>query len=332
MKRRAYILALIILSVAAEFLLIRAVPLLESHNHPLVSSLTCLETGERDDLYWTINGDQAGREGATVVAGRHRFSFENPHDPKVRWLRAHTLPVVQGVDHQWDRFRALRSWVSEQIPYGDAGIKSHWDAQRILEAAWSSPAAGFICDAFAATYVSACASVGLNARMIHLGDGRGYGHYAAEVWSDDHDKWIFMDPLYNWHFTLNGLPLTALELHDLWKRGELGKLEKWGNDPEKPDHGSVPPDYFNLLQDIQVITANNFLSSPHTSVFDLLSFRIRHLRWVDETNPRYDRIDLARKLAIYYYLPKVLRAVVIPFVLPAWIVFLVVGILRRERS
>ena len=55
MGRKTHILVLIILCVAVEIICIRVVPLLESFQYPLVSSLTCRETEESTDLYWNIN-------------------------------------------------------------------------------------------------------------------------------------------------------------------------------------------------------------------------------------------------------------------------------------
>ena len=412
MNQRAYTITLFLLCVVVEILLIQAVPHLESYNHPLLSSLACLETEEREDLYWTINQVEVtdasrkdessvsitlrntvpnfagylyrtGREDPwqkvqgnqlivdinegeepleiksttlvgvelpivtfridvegdrvivtpdqqKVIEGSYEFCFEDPHSPEIKWLQHYTLPVIKGVDSQWDRYSVLRTWVREQIPYRDTVMKSQWDAKRILQTVWDDPSVGFICDAFAATYVSACASVGLNARMVHLGDNRGFGHYATEVWSDDYRKWVFMDPLYNCHFTLKGVPLSALELHDLWKKRELGELEKWGDNHEKLDHDMRSMDYFNLFKDIQVVNANNFLSNPHTSAFDLLTTKIRYIRWIDETNPRYDRVNVALRIAFLYYLPKVLRFFIIPILLPGLIVVFTVRALRRK--
>ncbi len=405
---------LILLFVISGILLLQAVDYLESHNHPLLSSLTCLETESREDLYWTVNqvgieqalrGDGSsvtvtlrntvphftgylyrtgGQDpwqrlegnrltldleegqgllevkgttlfGAILAPAAYRiavkdnrvivdsdqpkiveeqfgFTFEDVSSLKVRWLQEFTLPVVNGLDSQWDKYTALRAWVREQIPYKDPVMKSEWDAQKILKAVWNNPSVGFICDAFAATYVSACVSVGLNARMIHLGDDRDFGHYATEVWSDDHQKWVFMDPLYNWHFTLDGLPLSAVELHDLWKQDALGKLEKWGNNSEKLDHDSRPLDYFNLLRDIQVVNGNNFLSSPHTSVLDLLTYKIRYIRWVDDMNPPYIRSDLAYRIGFFYYLPKALRVFIIPLVLPGLLLVFTVRSFKHKGS
>ena len=414
MSPKKHTIRLIILFGISGTLLLQAANYLESHNHPLLSSLTCLETESREELYWTVNqvgieealrsgessvtvtlrntvpnfagylyrtglsapwqrveGDRlvldieggkghlevkgttlfgAKLEPATyritvkdnrviidsdqpeVVEERFGFTFEDMSSPKVTWLQGFTLPIINGLESQWDRYTALRAWVREQIPYIDPVMQSEWDAQKILRAVWNNPSVGFICDAFAATYVSACVSVGLNARMIHLGDDRDFGHYATEVWSDDHQKWVFMDPLYNWHFTLDGLPLSAVELHDLWKQDALGKLEKWGNNYEKLDNDSSPMDYFNLLRDIQVINGNNFLSSPHTSALDLLTYKIRYIRWVDDSNPPYVRSDLAYRIGFFYYLPKALRVFIIPIVLPGFLLFFTLRAFRNKGS
>ena len=55
MYQRTYTVVLILLCVVAGIVLMQAVSYLESYNHPLLSSLTCLETEDRDDLYWTLN-------------------------------------------------------------------------------------------------------------------------------------------------------------------------------------------------------------------------------------------------------------------------------------
>ena len=414
MSHKKSTITLILLFAVAGIILFRAVDYLESHNHPLLSSLLCLETENKDDLYWTVNqvgiaeasrsnernviitlmntvpnfagyqfttgignpwqrleGNQlvldleegqgflevrgttlfgielapasfrvavkddgviVNSDQPRIVEERFGFSFEDVNSPKVKWLQKFTLPVIDGLENQWDKYIALRAWVREQIPYKDPVMTSEWDAQKILQAVWNDPSVGFICDAFAATYVSSCVSVGLNARMIHLGDDRDFGHYATEVWSDDYQKWVFMDPLFNWHFTLDRLPVSAVELHNRWKRGEIGKLEKWGNNHEKLDHDMNSMDYFNLLRDIQVINGNNFLSFPYTSVLDLLTYKIRYVRWVDDMNPPYVRAELALKLAFFYYLPRALRIFIIPIVLPGLLLFFTIRAFRHKES
>ncbi len=59
----------------------------------------------------------------------------------------------------------------------------------------------------------------------------------------------------------------------------------------------VRADYANLFQDIQLVNANDFLTTPFTSVLDLLTLKIRFLRYVDESNPPYNRVKLACQTA-----------------------------------
>jgi hypothetical protein len=412
MGRKTYILVLIILCVAVEIICIRVVPLLESFQYPLVSSLTCRETEESTDLYWNINQiDIAGisrREDhvlditlqnnipdfdsyvfrmdlsetwhktpgnnitvklagvehllqvkATnklgevlpavsyrirfendritiipdekkIIKGKYDFRFENTHSPKVTWLQQYTLPVIAASQGQWDTYLKLRKWVREQIPNRDPLMESQWDAQRILQAVWKDPGVGFICDAYAATYVSSCISAGLQARMLHLGDGYGRGHYATEVWSDDHTKWVFMDPLYDCYFTVGNVPLSALELHNRWKNSTWEGLEKQAGTPASVRSSIPSGDYFSLFKDIQLVNANDFLSTPFTSVFDLLSGRIRYIRWIDASNPPHNKLTLGCQLLGFYYLPKVIRIVILPFVIPGCVVVCVIMFFRKK--
>jgi hypothetical protein len=201
-------------------------------------------------------------------------------------------------------------------------MKSRWDAQHILQAVWNDPSIGFMCDAYAATYVSACVSLGLNARMIHLGDDKYNGHYAAEIWSDEHDKWIFMDPLYDRHFSLPDTPLSAVELHNVWKQGRVQEIAAHGQGGAVAHGATLSRDYANLFQDIQLVTSNDFLTAPFSSVMDLITLKIRFLRYVDESNPPYDRIALAGQLFAFYYLPILITSVIIPFVIPVFLIFM----------
>jgi len=405
------------LSIAVCFLsavfLSKAAQVLDRVRHPLVSSLTCIETGDPSDLYWNINQielrgginqeDQSawislsnnipnfesyhfrvdgngqwqqskdGRinlgagEGAhtlelkasntlggelparvwavkvgdgavslmpaseRIINGSSSFRFEKPGSEKIEWLREHTLPLIAGSPHQWNSLIVLRSWVSRQIPNKYPVMKSRWDAQRILQAVRKDPSVGFICDAYAATYVSCCASVGLHARMIHLGDESNNGHYAAEVWSDAHKKWIFMDPLYDCHFTFQDAPLSALELHNLWKGGKIREVVIYGREGVMLKGASPPSGYANLFQDVQMVNANDFLTTPFTSVLDLLTSKIRFLRYIDESNPPYNRVKQVWQLLMFYYLPILISGFIIPFVIPGYLILITMRLGKHKK-
>ena len=397
-RRRKYIF-LIVALIAIEIALIKSVPILESYTHPLLSSLTCIETEDIRDLYWNINqielsGNVNKTDGSVklilinnlpnfdscfyrtnneekwksatngeldlklvegeniievkaknkfdeetpivrykidrrdnnleiipesrkIIRGRYDFRFETFESPKIEWLRQNILPVVPDFDDQWEKYMAIGRWVREQIPCKDPTMKSHWDAQRILQSVWKDPSIGFICDAYAATYVSACISVGLNARMMHLNSADGHGHYATEIWSDDYSKWIFMDSLYGCYFIMDGTPLSTVELHNLWKDKRLGNAEKrYYDENAKVSFDTSKKEYFNLFHDVQLINSNDFSSNPLKSVLDLLTLKIRYIRWIDESNPKYKKVILAAKLILFYYVPKISKKFIVPLLIP----------------
>jgi len=284
--------------------------------------------------YKVIKGDDDLKiipGGSTIIDGKYDFHFETYKSPKIEWLRHYTVPLVADSKNQWVKYMSLKRWVREQIPYKESRMKSHWDAQRILQAVWSDSTIGFICDAYAATYTSACISVGLNARMVHLETVEGSGHYATEVWSDDYRKWIFMDPLFDCYFTMDGEPLSALELHNLWKSKNFEGVEKRHDGKSEKVHCDTPAnEYFNLFHDIQLINSNDFLSNPFSSVLDLLTLKIRYIRWVDESNPRYNKFELTYTILLFYYLPKIANNFMIPFLIPCVLLFLVVMVFKKN--
>jgi hypothetical protein len=153
--------------------------------------------------------------------------------------------------------------------------------------------------------------------MLHLEDMYGKGHYVTEVWADDYNKWVFMDPLYGCYFIMDGIPLSTIELRDLWKD------ERWG-DAEKRYYGqntsvsfdTSKKEYFNLFHDIQLVNSNDFLSNPLDSAVDLITLQVRYIRWVDEASPKYNRVILAAKLIVFYYLPKISEKLIIPILIP----------------
>ncbi len=414
MNRKIKLLIYLGMLFISAVLLSKVAQVLDQMKHPLVSSLTCIETGDVSDLYWKINQitlsgginrenqsiviglrnnipnfdsylfrldgneqwkkltdgkiylDAGGgshtielkatnvmegelppmvrtiqvRDNAVIISpnegkienGSYLFRFEKPGSAKVAWLREYTLPVITACPNQWSTFLTLRTWVSQQIPNKYPAMKSHWDAQRILQAVWNDPSLGFICDAYAATYVSACASVGHNARMIHLGDGDHNGHYAAEVWSDGHKKWIFMDPLYDCHFTLTDTPLSAIELHNLWKQDRMREIATNGAGGVVVKGAAPSRNYLNLFQDIQLVNSNDFLSTPFTSVMDILTLKIRFLRYIDETNPPYNRVKLVYRLLMFYYLPILISGLIIPFVIPAFMIIMTMMLGRKQEG
>lgn len=226
------------------------------------------------------------------------FRFEPYTAPGMPFMRQQTLPVAAAQQGEWQKFLALRSWVKAAIPFGNPRKDSNWNAAAILREVQSNPRAAFLCDEHAAVFVTSCISAGLNARLIHLRSEEGDGHYAAEVWSEEQQKWVFMDPLYDFSYCEEGFCFSALDLHNLYLKIRNGRYR------------SLPPsfpqkNYLDLFHEFQIIMANDFLSHPHTGVWDLLSGRIPSLRWTDAAAPPRDKWRAATGLLLYYYVPRI---------------------------
>ena len=106
-----------------------------------------------------------------------------------------------------ERIRALSSWLSTSWEHtGPANpavsvVYGPWDAETIL--AWGKARSGHngyrpmvMCVHYAAAFVSSCQCVGIPARCVVVTGAvnKGCGHFVSEVWSDEHDKWIMVDP------------------------------------------------------------------------------------------------------------------------------------------
>ena len=150
--------------------------------------------------------------------------------------RYHLRDVIAGARDELDAQFRLKHWVWTKIENGTPTVEVN-NALDILEQA----AAGkkFWCSYFAITYTQCALALGWQARKIALdhyhepGGVRSRHHGAAEVWSNQLGKWLYMDSQSDMHFEKNGTPLNAWEVRSEW-------LANGGKDI---DHVvGVPPD------------------------------------------------------------------------------------------
>ena len=104
---------------------------------------------------------------------------------------------------------------------------------------------------------------------------RGAGHRVVEVWSDDFDKWVVMDPLMDVHYERDKVPLDALELHSALVGAQTADIAVVQGEKRRatPGRETLVDNYFHIT----VFLRNNSLS-----LFDrvlnnsTLSFRDDH--------------------------------------------------------
>ena len=170
-----------------------------------------------------------GRGGTVLVSGTGDepvpvappFEFERWDDPGIAELRGAAPIGSLAVERRPDypSLLAASEWVARTLHPGPQMVAyaTHFDAREILER--TRRGEGFDCGTFAWTLIQVLGSLGINARLVELETDEGLGHSVTEAWCDDLERWIVLDPYTATTFELHGVPLSALDLHRLWKAG-----------------------------------------------------------------------------------------------------------------
>lgn len=161
---------------------------------------------------------QATITGPQFHAPELFHSFEDYYNPRLKRLREEYEldKVVADEPHQFRRILKLRHWVHTRWKF-DFHQDFKGDAFAILEKAKSG--CGFNCAHSMVVQQAVLSSMGFVARNVlvdrnHEDLGRSMHHGVNEVWSNDYAKWVLLDAQYDCHFERDGMPLSALELHE----------------------------------------------------------------------------------------------------------------------
>lgn len=152
-----------------------------------------------------------------------RFRFDSFDNPKLRELRERyrlDQVIAPGKD-EFDRQVRLMDWTHRQFKrFGRPSTNCH-GALAILGALDGGHT--FFCAQYAEVLVSAAAALGWVDRSLalrrHQGVNRIGGsteHSVTEIWSNQHRKWVMLDPTSNLYLEKDGVPLNAWEIRQEW--------------------------------------------------------------------------------------------------------------------
>ncbi len=149
------------------------------------------------------------------------FVFDVPDNPKLKELREKQgldEVVAKGTD-EFDRQVRLLDWTHRRIKKFGRPSANPKGALEILKAVDEGHT--FFCAHYGDVLVSAAAAFGWVDRSLALRrpDSRGSGsteHTITEVWSNQHRKWVMMDPTFAMFVEKDGKPLNAYEIRDEW--------------------------------------------------------------------------------------------------------------------
>lgn len=205
----------------------------------------------------TLRAEQNG----LIMPRSWNFITERPDHPGLVALREREkldAVVAPGAD-EWAKMRLLCSWANSQFAMGAPDPYPPWDANAALEMIRSGRTGGY-CAQYAVVFVQACAAMGWPARYLDikpLDPKDGYGHITVEVWSNQFNRWVVLDPTMDATFELDGRPLSALEVHEALVNGRAERVKlvhgggKHGQANVKPSEAQVVKFFFHLAADLR---------------------------------------------------------------------------------
>ena len=126
--------------------------------------------------------------------------------------------LIQNAQNDTERVIKIQNWVHRQWRHNGRNQPTRNDAISILKEAQAG--ASFRCVEYAIVAVAALNSVGLTARRLGLrtqdSETRrsGAGHVVTEVFLNDLQRWVFIDPQWDIMLFLNGVHLMLLNFNE----------------------------------------------------------------------------------------------------------------------
>ncbi|MCZ7648745.1 MAG: transglutaminase-like domain-containing protein [Planctomycetota bacterium] len=202
---------------------------------------------------------------------RHAAAFREKHK---------LLELIAGARDDWEAILRLRHWAFMNLRDGQPswGLGQGYAAETVDA---SLAGATFYCTYFAYVFVAAASACGFPAR--HLGidnlrgpDEPGSHHGVADVWVNKYRKWVHVDPNYDHHYELDGVPLNAEELGQAWRRnqgqGIVGLVGLDRREVERPRAGIAGQHesacfYWHYIDTLNAVFNRGRLSWPDPVVF-----------------------------------------------------------------
>jgi hypothetical protein len=167
---------------------------------------------------WRITEDGVDSRKAAVAKLPYAWQdFDNRRAAAFR--ERHRLDeVVAGAATDWEAIQRLRHWAFTTVRLGTPSFDVS-EMPAMIDATLAG--ATFWCTFYAYAFVLAATAMGYSARHLgidgdHTIDEPSTHHGVADVWVDSMRKWVAVDPNYDAHYELDGVPLNAEELGRRW--------------------------------------------------------------------------------------------------------------------
>ncbi len=277
-----------------------------------------------------------------IIQSSYPFSYENlNHLDLKKYRESHKLDqIIKGAGSEFEIMMRLLNW-AYRVPLRSEAYSWNWnDVTRtpvIAEGTGMPQLNGpffkgrrmiEMCLYPNQALIGALLSLGYQARHINIHSEGESGHEVTEVWSNELNKWIYMDATRDYYYfdPETGIPFNLLELHNLlaakmprvedWKRPfapEIGKElvkdlkvgQRQGNNPFPIQDGGGDH-LLEIMGHFRIIPRNDFLSNPlpvpvHTG--DTMWGWDGFLNWYDQVFPKRDEYQRYSDRASDFYQP-----------------------------
>ena len=210
-----------------------------------------------------------------------RFTFDSHDNPKLKHLRERYRldDVVAAGRDEFDRQILLLDWVHHRFKKFGRPTSDARGALNILEA--NDAGHTFFCAHYGQVFVSAAAAMGWIDRPLalrrpdHVGEG-STEHTSTEIWSNQHRKWVMLDPTFAMYVEKDGVPLNAYELRQEWflRDGRdltfvVGKERKRYRKSDMPVLRNHFPGFGDLALDASAVNVYAFIGYvPNNNLMD----------------------------------------------------------------
>lgn len=178
---------------------------LQEYLAELGKKVELVEFNNREIVPFALNFDYQPYEEDALELLRKNFAFDE---------------VVKEGKDEFAEVVLLMNWLRNQWLYGQSKrISYNFNALDILRRAKKGEK--FFCSEYSTVYVQCALSMGFQARYA----GLFRGHVVAEVWSNEYAKWISMDVTHNCYYVKQGVPLSVLQLYQLYNAGRQEDIE-----------------------------------------------------------------------------------------------------------
>lgn len=277
-----------------------------------------------------------------IIEPSYPFSYENLNHLDLKKFREdHQLDkVVKGADTEFEVMMRLLNW-AYRVPLTSEAYSWNWNNVTVSPVIAEDTGMPQLNGPFFKgrrmvemclypnqALIGALLSMGYQARHINIHSEGESGHEVTEVWSNQLNKWIYMDSTRDYYYfdPETGIPFNLLEIHNLlaeqmprvetWKRPfapEIGEelvtklkvSQRQGNNPFSIQNGGGTH-ILEIMGHFRIIPRNDFLSNPlpvpvHTG--DTMWGWDGFLNWYDDIFPKRDEYQRYTNRKSDFYQP-----------------------------